>query len=169
MVRPNYNLIRFIRRNITQLKREYGNPITVYQLESASTSYETGVKTETHNSVFIRRAVVLPVTLTRAVVQTISMISANKQVVQGGTFDPGLRTFIIDRRDVPSTYELHQDDWITFDGFRYDIKKVDEYEYKTAWLVQAKLIEGAPAYEDLHNKTNSYLLDLTQTVTAVIV
>jgi len=168
MTRPNYNLIRFIRRNILQLKKEYGNPITVYQLLTANTNLESGVKTETHDSAYIPRAVVLPVTLTRAVIQSISMISANKQVVQGGTFDPGLRTFIIDRRDVPSTFELKQDDWITYDGERYDIKRVDAYEYKTAWLVQAKLIEGAPAYEDLHTKTNSYLLDLTHTVTAVI-
>jgi hypothetical protein len=150
------------------LKREYGNPVTVYQLLTVDTDYDSGAKTETHNSVYVRRAIVLPVTLTRAVIQSISMISANKQVVQGGTFDPGLRTFIIDRSDVPSDFDLHQDDWLTYDGERYDIKKVDAYEYKTAWLVQAKLIEGAPAYEDLHEKTNSYLLDLTQTVTAVI-
>ena len=167
--RPNYNLIRLIRRCIRQLKKEYGNPITVYQLLTVNTDYDSGAKTETHNSVHVKRAVVLPVSLTRDVIQSISMISANKQVVQGGTFDPGIRTFIIDRSDVPSDFDLHQDDWITYNGERYDIKKVNAYEDKTAWLVQAKLIEGAPAYEDLHAKTNSYLLNLTQTATAVIV
>jgi len=168
MTRPNYNLIRFIRQNIRALKAEYGGPITVYQLASVDTDYDTGAKTETHNSVYVPRAVVLPVSLSRNVIQTISMISANKQLVAGGTHDQGLRIFIIDRSDVPSTYELHPDDWLVYDGKRYDVKKVDEYEYRTAWLVHTKAIEGVDPPEDLHVKSNSYLLDLTQTVTAVI-
>ena len=169
MARPNYNLIRFIRRCIRMMKKEYGNPITVYQLATATTNYDTGVKAATHTSTYVDRAVVLPVRLSRDAIQTISLISANKQIVQGGTNDPGLRQFIIDRTDVPTTYTIDQDDWLVYDGKRYDIKTVDEYEYKTAWLLTAKLIQGAPAYEDLHAKANSYLLDLTQTATAVIV
>jgi hypothetical protein len=150
------------------MKKDYGNPITVYQLGSVSTNHNTGVKTQTHNSTFVRRAVVLPVNLTRDVIQTISMISANKKVVQGGTFDPGVRRFIIDRTDVPSSYEIKHDDWLGFDGKRYNVKKVEEFEYKTAWLVHAKLIEGAPVYEDHHVKANGYLLSLTQTATVVV-
>lgn len=169
MVRPNYNLIRFIRRAIRMMKREYGNPITAYKLGTVATDYDTGVKTETHTSVFISRAVVLPAMLTREVIQTISMISANKKIVQGGTFDPGMRKFLIDRTDVATTWTIEKDDWIVYDGKRYDVKSVEEYEYKTGWIVAAKEIEGAPTYEDHHLKTNGYLLSLTQTATAVIV
>lgn len=168
MARPNYNLIRLIRRCIKQMKKEYGNEITVYSLGTATTNYDTGVKAATHTSVFIRRAVVLPVTLTRDVIQTISIISANKQLLQGGTFDAGLRMFIIDRTDVPSTWLVEKDDWIVYDGKRYDVKKVEEYEYRTAWVVTAKLVEGNPVYQDHHVKANGYLLSLTQTATAVI-
>lgn len=169
MTRPNYNLVRFIRRAIRQMKKLYGNPITVYQQGTVATDYDTGIKTETHDSVYILRAVVLPVALTRDVVQTISMISANKQIVQGGTFDAGLRNFILDRTDLPSTWEIKKDDWITYDGNRYNVKKVTAFEYETGWIVQAKLIEGGPTYVDIHAKTNDYLLSLTQTATAVIV
>ena len=66
-------------------------------------------------------------------------------------------------------YYYPEDDWIVYDGKRYDVKTVDEYEYKTAWLIQAKLIEGNPVYQDYHVKTNDYLLELNQTATAVIV
>lgn len=147
----------------------YGNAITVYRLDSVDTDYDTGVKTYTKTSVPIDRAVVLPVKLTRDVIQTISIISANKKLLQGGTFDPGTRKFIIDRTDVPSSFEIEQDDWIVYEGKRYDITTIEEYEYKTAWLVTAKLIKGAPVYEDHHVKTNGYLLSLEQTATAVIV
>lgn len=168
MVRPNYNLIRFIRRCIKQMKKEYGNPITIYRLDSVTTNYDTGVKTHARTSVSIKRAVVLPATLTREVIQTISIISANKQLVQGGLFYPGVRRFIIDRSDVSSSYSIEPDDWIVYNGARYDIQSVEEFEYKTAWLVIAKRIEGAPVYEDHHVKANGYLLDMTQTATAVI-
>jgi len=168
MTRPNYNLIRFIRRCIRQMKQEYGSEITVYALGTATTNYDTGVKTVTRTSVVIPRAVVLPVKLSRDVIQTISIISANKQLLQGGTFDAGLRTFIIDRTDVPSTWTVEKDDWLVYDGRRYDVKTVEEYEYKTAWVITAKLVEGNPVYQDHHVKTNGYLLSLTQTATAVI-
>lgn len=168
MVRPNYNLIKFIKRCIKQMKREYGGSITVYRLDTATTNYDTGAKTSTRTSVFIRRAVVLPATLTRDVIQTISMISANKKVVTGGSFTPADRHIIIDRSDVPSTFEISDDDWIVYEGKRYDILSIDEYEYKTAWLVKVKRIEGAEVYEDHHAKANGYLLSMTQTATAVI-
>jgi len=168
----NYNLVRLIRRCIRQMKAEYGHPITLYQLGNAETDYETGVKSRTHTSVYIKRAVVLPSVLTREIYQSISVISANKRVVQGGSFDPAVRRFIIDRTDVPSTYTVKNDDWIVYAGARYDIKKVEEYEYETAWLVYAHRIEGAPVHEDLYIKqsdlTDGYMMTLTQNVTGVI-
>ena len=168
MTRPNYNLIRLIRRCIKQMKKEYGNSITVYKLNSFTSNYATGLKTANVESTFVRRAVVLPASLTAEVIQTISMISANKKFVQGGTFDPGQRRFIIDRLDVPATYEIEPHDWIVYDGKRYDIKTVEEYEYKTAWLITAKRIEGAPVHQHFYAKTNDYIFNMTQTATAVI-
>lgn len=169
MTRPNYNLIRFIRRNIRQMKKEYGGEITVYSLGTATTNYDTGVRSKTHTSVYIKRAVVLPVKLSRDVIQTISIISANKKLLQGGSIDQGVRQFIIDRGDVPAAFDIHNDDWIVYDGHRYDVKTVDEYEYKTAWLLTAKMVEGNPDYEDKYARVNDYTLQMTQSATAVIV
>ena len=104
MARPNYNLIKFIQRNLYQLKREYGGSITVYVLGGVDTDLKTGVKTAAHTSYPISRAIVLPVRIKREVIQTISMISANKKFVQGGTFDTGTRTFIIGPRIHGNTF-----------------------------------------------------------------
>lgn len=168
MVRPNYRLIQFIRRNIRMLKKDYGNPITVYSQGVATTNYQTGVKTVTRESKFIRRAIVLPSRMRPEVIQSISVISANKKVVQGGAFEAGKRTFIIDRTDVDSDWEVTTQDWIVYEGKRFDITQVDEYEYKTAWLIQAKLVEGAEVQEDHYAKGNAYLLSLTQSASATI-
>ena len=87
MTKPNYNLIRFIRRCIYQMKREYGGPITVYRLINTGTDLQTGVKTVNRDSIDVVRAVVLPNRLTREAIQSISVISADKKIVQGGTYD----------------------------------------------------------------------------------
>jgi hypothetical protein len=168
MVRPNYRLIQFIRRNIRKLKAEYGNPITVYSQAVATTNHATGVKSITRESKYIKRAIVLPSRIRPEVIQSISVISSNKKVLQGGAFEAGKRTFIIDRTDVDSDWVVTAQDWIVYDGKRFDITQVDEYEYKTAWLIQAKVVEGALVNEDFYAKGNAYLLSLTQSASATI-
>lgn len=168
MVRPNYNLIRFIRRTIRMMKAEYGGPITVYKLGTTSTDYDSGVKTYNNTSTFIRRAVVLPSRMARELTQSISLISANKKIVQGGTYDVSKRAFIIDRTDTPSTFNFSNDDWIVYEGKRFDILTIDEFEYETGWIVVGKVIEGVTPRQDLYAKGNGYLLSLTQSASATI-
>lgn len=166
MTRPNYNLIRLVRTCIYHLKRDYGGEITLYRLGTATTDRATGVKSETHSSVYIPRAVVLPVNVKREVIQSISAISANKKVVMGGSFDTGTRVFIIDRQDARG-YSLTNDDWIVYKHVRYDIVTIDEFEDATAWLITAKAVEGAPPNEDIRANGNSYVLDFIQTAVGV--
>lgn len=168
MARANYNLIKFIRRAIYQLKREYGSSITLYTLDSVSTDYNTGVKTSAHTSYEVTRAIVLPTRTKREVIQSISMISANKKFVQGGTFDSSLRTFIIDRSDLPKTFILNTDYWLVYEGKRYEIKWIDEFEQKTAWVVIAKALEGHAIPEDIPGIANGNLLEISDTAVAVV-
>jgi len=166
MTKPNYNLNKLVRNVIYQMKRQYGGSITLYRLLSAGTDRATGVKTETHESVYIRRAVVLPVNVYREVLQSISQISANKKLVMGGSFDVGLRVFIVDRRDAPG-YTITNDDWIVYNHKRYDIDSIDEFEQATAWLITGRAIEGSPTEEDIRATGNSDLFELTQLAEAV--
>lgn len=166
MTRPNYNLNRLVRNCIYQLKREYGGEITLYQLTAATTDRATGVKTETHNSIFIPRVVVLPASVKREVIQSISAISANKKLVMGGSIDIGTRVFIIDRLDAPG-YTITNDDWIVYEHVRYDIKSVEEFEQSTAWLISAKAQEGGTPEEDTYQRVEDYVFDLSQVAAAV--
>lgn len=156
MVKPNYNLIRFIKQCIYTLKRDYGGSITIYKLGSVATDYETGVKSSSHTSYDIARAIVLPNRLKREVVQSISMISANKKLLQGGTYDTGFRHFIVDRRDIPGVI-IGNDDWLVYNHKRYDIKTVDEFEQNTAWVIVAKEVEGVPPDEDINTPSNTLI------------
>jgi len=160
---PNYNLNKLVRRSINQMKREYGSPITVYQLQETKTDLTTGEKTAVYTSIPVRRAVVLPVKIEWKVLQTISLVSANKKTVQGGGFDAGSRKFIIDRRDVPGI-ELTHADWLVYDHRRYDIQAIKEFEQKVAWLVTAIEVKDVRPEEHLPVKLNDYLFNLKQTV-----
>lgn len=162
----NTRLVKFQQRNIRMLKKDYGSEITIYELVSATTNLDTGVKTATYNSYPISRAVVLPAHAIRAAIQSISLISVNKKVVQGGTFDAADRTFLIDRADVPDSLELKKDDWIEYNGRRYDIKTVDHYEEATSWLVSARRIDDV--IPELHYRSPARTsMALTQNASVV--
>jgi hypothetical protein len=104
----------------------------------------------------------------RSVIQSISLISANKKVVQGGTFDVGDRVFLIDRKDLPASLELTKDDWIVYEGTRFDIKSIEDYEQNTTWMITAKAMLGVVP-EEHRRSYPSTTMSLTQTATPSIV
>ena len=152
-------LNRMIRQTLYSLKRQYGGTVSVYRLNDAETDVRTGRKTIDKDVFVVRRAVVLPVKVSREVIQTISQISANKAFVYGGSFDSGLRKFIIDARDLPEGFELTTDDWLVYSGRRYEIKAIWEFEFGAAWIVVGKELMGRVP-EQVHLVTADSLLSL---------
>jgi hypothetical protein len=69
-------------------------------------------------------------------------MTANRAIAQGGAYDTGTRHFLFDRREVPRDLDLKKDDWIVFDDKHYDIQSVEDYGFKTGWLVVAKELKG---------------------------
>lgn len=156
----NRSLNQRIRQCLYSLKKEYGaGPLHVYTFSGSTVNLETGAKTQTKTVTVVRVAIVLPAKVTRGVVQTISMISANKAFVYGGNYDSRARTFIIDRRDAPDL-TLKDDDWLVFNGRKYEIKSIQEFEYDTAWVVVGRELIGEVP-EQIHLLSVDHLLDLT--------
>ena len=137
----NHSLNQQIRRVLYALKRQYGGSIVVYQNGVVTTDTRTGEVARTKTATRIHRAIILPVTLSREVKQSISLISANKQMVTGGGFESGKRLFIIERRDCPSLV-LHKSDWLAYNGRRYAIENYEEYEFDVAYIVTGKELPG---------------------------
>lgn len=137
-------LNQMVRQTIYNLKQRYGGEISVYRLDSASTNYETGVKTATKTVYDIRRAVILPAAEMRRFFASISFISASKSFVSPGQqgWDQSQRGFIIDSRDIPG-FEFEPEDWIVYRDRRYDIVTAERLEYDTGWLIIGKEIKGA--------------------------
>jgi len=138
----SYSLNQQIRRVLYALKRQYGGPIDVHKLTASTTDVRTGQRQQTVTVTRIARAPVLPGHTARKAIRGISLISANKEIVTGGTYDSQKRDFIIDRRDAPNLSTLTADDWIVCDGRKYQVAEVDALEFNAAWVVTAKELVG---------------------------
>jgi hypothetical protein len=158
----NRNQTRRIRSAIYTLKRLYGGTIYVYKKGLHATDITTGVKTSTGREVHkIDRAVIMPVKLERQQRQTTSIVASDSEFVYGGFFDSGARWFLIDPRDLPSGFEIDQDDYIIYNGKRYEIETIEDTEFDSLYRVLAKELIGVIP-QQIHELTGKSLLDITQ-------
>lgn len=137
----NKNVNQRMRATLYTLKRTYGGRIDIYKQGAVTSNPRTGVKTVAKTVTPIERAIILPAEVARQEVRGISLISANKGLVQGGWYDNSLRYFIIDQRDAPDLL-LTNDDWIVYRNKKYEIDEFREWEFDTCWVVTAKALLG---------------------------
>lgn len=166
-MRPeNRNVIQRIRAALYSLDREYGaGPLSIYTNLGTTTDLKSGVKQVAKSVTVVDRTIVLPAKLNRDLIQTISMISANKAFVYGGSYDSLARNFIVDRKHL-TLQALTLNDWIVFDGKKYEIKRIDEFQYDTAWVILARhVVEDIP--EQIHPLASDHRLSLTSTAELV--
>lgn len=163
----NRNLVQRMRQALYILKRQYGARIDIYSLLDSDTDVRTGEKTISKTMFPVERAIVLPVTIDRSVQQGISAISANKEFVMGGSYDVGTRKVIIDRRDCPTLSALTADDWIVYDGDKYQIKSVEEFEIDCGWILTVRKLLGEVP-EQIILVQADHLLDIESTASAVV-
>lgn len=147
----NYNTNNMIAANIYQMKRQYGAMILIRRKTSSAVDPQTGETSSRVSTWLVRRAPILPEDVTRDAKQSISLITAQKQMVQGGGFDVGKRVFLVDCKDMPRDFRLQKDDWIVYDEKHYDIDTISEYGFGAAWVVTGKELKGRVEGMDIHN------------------
>lgn len=144
----NAILKRSIQRTLYSLKREYGERIDVYRLLSSSVNRTTGVPVTSKEVFNVRQAIVLPEQLSLFEKRGISLISANKELVQGGQWEAGVRLILIDRDDLPGVV-LTTDDWAVFNGQKYEFETLQDYA-GAAWIIKSRLAVGDKP-KQIHN------------------
>ncbi len=143
----NRILNRQVLNALYALKRRYGGCFDFYRRgPGGGTDHLTGEVTVDKDVFPIIRGIILPAKVIRDVIQTISVISANKAFVYGGTYDSSTRMFIVDRRDVPNLdlkdFDPTPDDWIVYKNRKYEIKHFTEFEFDSAWVFTGKAVLG---------------------------
>ena len=173
VVQPSSQIInRYVsmrnQQTIYKLKRLYGGSIFVYTQGTKTADLKTGEITWTGRVAHtVSRAIILPVKIDRQQVQSISMISSNKQFVYGGTYDRGARWFYIDPKDLPIGHEIKMDDWIVYQGKKYEIKTTKDSEFDSLWEVLGVEMIGVKP-EQVFNLTAYNIVDFQQTAQGVL-
>lgn len=148
------------------LKRQYPARFDIYVMGDQTSDARTGRRTVSKTVHPVERGIVLPAKMGREEKRSISQISANKGLVQGAFYDTTARRFIVDREEVPGLAEIREDDWVVFNGRKYQIVNVQEFEDSAAWVMTARAILGeTPEQIFLVNADN--LLNVEQGSTGV--
>lgn len=142
---PTGNRLRLIKGVLYRLKRSFGCPLTVYQQNPENVDLETGRASITRTSYEIRQAIVLPSKIHRGFTYDIGFLKANSNFTYGGIYTDAIRQVIIDRKDLPVGLELDSTDqfYIVYSGQRWELKAVEEIEYKLAYTITLARVDGA--------------------------
>ena len=159
--------LAFIRKVLYQLKRDYGLQINVNFRTSSILDTKTLQKTVVEDSFLIQRAILLPSNMERAFVYSLPMIASNKNFTYGALFDLERRRVIVDAKDIPATVDLDSDMWLVFDGKRYDLEEIHEFEFSSGFMLVVKQATNVLLNNNI-KRSYETPLDLVQTVTAVV-
>ena len=132
------NRLRQIKNILYNLKRAFGRSVTLVKPTSSSVNRETGVVTRSYTSQSVARAIILPSRSAREFAYDLSYIAANKNFTYGGDYDTSERRMIIDRRDIPASFDFDMDCSIEYDSQKWDVKNIYAAEYNAAYLVVVK-------------------------------
>lgn len=131
------NQLKFISAVVYRLKRRYGVPIQIVKRVSNSVNIETGQKSLVKAFVNVRRAIVLPTREHREFYYDLAFIAAAKNFTYGAHIDVTERRFILDRKDLRG-WAVEVGQWIVYQGQRYDVKEVSDFEEDRSYYVLAK-------------------------------
>jgi hypothetical protein len=141
-----------MRNELYSLKRRWGAPLAIYKLSSASVDLSTGERTIDKASYDIERAIPLPA-------QTVRNEIAN-QIAPRDWWDSAIQVFVIDCADVPDI-ELNQDDYLIFNGKRFNVESFDAWPHVAAWIIVGRHVIG-DVPEQIHNVSADNLLSPEQ-------
>lgn len=130
--------LRFIRNVLYQLKRRYPGSIDIMRRTTNAVDTATGRKSVDLRGVHVDRAIVLPSNVSRAALFDRTYIANDRDFAYGTNFDVTVRTFIIDRLDLPADFEITIGDYIVHQSVRYNVQKSQKFEEDAGFIVLAK-------------------------------
>lgn len=150
-----------VRRVIYSLKRRFGLKVEILYLISTSTNVETGKVTNVRGKRTVQKAILLPTKIHKEFAFDLAYIAASKNFTMGSTYTTSERKLIIDRRDLRD-FEIKVGMWFVFEGKRYDVKQVEEFEHNAGYIITAEQ-DTAVAMENMYEGVADTTISVTQT------
>ncbi len=114
---------------LRRLERRYGTPIDYYQPYNESTNLTTGVQTAQYRLQPIRRALVLPFTISRGFNYDTAFLSAGsgdaKQFSFGAFHDKDESSLVVRQHELKLVPKMS--DHVAWRGLRFDVKDIKTY------------------------------------------
>lgn len=117
------NLLRQVKNIVYKLKRQYGTPAVLAQVETTGTDYATGEVSREYTTLAIARAILLPDSESLLTIYSGPFYQAGREFTYGAAFEEGQRYCIIDAKDLRGI-EITISDYLTVNTYRYGIKKI---------------------------------------------
>lgn len=118
--------LRLIKRILYRLKREYGQEITLRQLDSQSVDYKTGELSRAISEIVVKRACVLPKSMKNEFTYDLAYIAAAKNFTYGGLYETNTRTIIVEVKDIGQGVTIDSTWHVVFEDNEYAIKNIDK-------------------------------------------
>lgn len=134
---PNHRKIMYA------LKRGYGERVVLHRLLPGDTKDVTTGKTVRRFKAYeFRKAPILPNNMDRVFVYDLDWIQAGRNFTKGGFFDRNARKVVLDGRDLPKNFSPDLNDFIVIRGQRFMVKKIEELERLSAFLLTISTVEN---------------------------
>ncbi len=144
-----------IKEALYAFRETHGVPADLYLVTVGTPDFETGDKSVTVTKISIPQFITGSVALMKKFEYDISYIKANSNFAYGGFFEVGDRFGIVD-----GTYlydqngkfrEIKQEDYIVYDGKRYDPKRILKLDAESGYLLHLRMVKGA-AFKQIHEQ-----------------
>jgi hypothetical protein len=118
-----------------RLKRLYGQSATLRHKLAVVVDIVSGTEQADVEEVQIVRAVLVPYSVASRIART----TRETDLEFGGEVSVTARTILLDKRDVPSTFQILAKDEIVMEGITYHVVERTEFVAANAWQVRVEV------------------------------
>ena len=134
------NDFRFIKRILYKLKRKYGTSLRLIVKLSSTPNLDTGLIAVVRDSIYVKRAIVLPATLDQDFTYALAYIASNKNFTYGGYYDVNRCKVIFPKDELPADFEIIRGHYFISEGTRYEVESVTDF--KQGFLVVGTQVDS---------------------------
>lgn len=129
----------FVRETILRLKNRWPVAVDLYKTISRVPNLETGEDVVEMRKVTIRKAILLPPSLSMQLTQA----QIGGATPFGGFLPADTTQFLVDGRDVPKDFVIDNEDChMIVSGMKWEIFKVQDYMMREAFILTTKALPG---------------------------
>lgn len=129
------NNLRQISIIIYRLKRQYGVPMQLRRITADDTDLASGKVYRGYHTIDIKRGIALPAKLAPSFAYDLAYVAANKNFTYGGIFGASTRFVILDGKDIPSGFEIAEDDELIYEDRIHAIKVINPTATKKGYIL----------------------------------